>query len=143
MEKFKQKHIKVEEQEKPEENVSKEEEPEVGPRSKISLLDQHSELKKKAAGYICTLNKLHIRGRDTTQKVGGGAQPSALPVSLPMHVHVQGYITLLHLYFVFILLSFFLLAHKVSELDKQKQEEQKILHNIQETRGKSSFYLLL
>ena len=79
MEKFKQKHIKVEEQEKPEENVSKEEEPEVGPRSKISLLDQHSELKKKAAGYICTLNKLHIRGRDTTQKVGGGGSTLCPP----------------------------------------------------------------
>ena len=48
------------------------------------------------------------------------------------------------MYYVFILLSLSLslLAHKVSELDKQKQEEQKILHNIQETRG-SSFYLLL
>ena len=63
MEKFKQKHIKVDEQEKPEENVSKEEEPEVGPRSKTSLLDQHSELKKKAAGlyvYItCTCTMIH------------------------------------------------------------------------------------
>ena len=80
MEKFKQKHIKVDEQEKPEENVSKEEEPEVGPRSKISLLDQHSELKKKAAGlYMYTT---HIT------------------------CTVQGYITLLYLYCVFVFLSF-------------------------------------
>ena len=27
------------------------------------------------------------------------------------------------------------LAHKVSEMDKQRQEEQKILHSIQETRA--------
>ena len=121
MEKFKQKHIKVDEQEKPEENVSKEEEPEVGPRSKTSLLDQHSELKKKAAGlYVCitcTCTMIHY-----------------------IYYMYNDTLHILHLVLcVQITFFLFLLAHKVSELDKQKQEEQKILHNIQETRGKSSF----
>ncbi|XP_003384704.3 PREDICTED: probable ATP-dependent RNA helicase DDX41 [Amphimedon queenslandica] len=77
LEKFKQKRSRFEEQEKPKETTGgpEEAEPEIGPRSKVSLLDQHSELKKKAE------------------------------------------------------------AHKVSELDKQKEEEEKILHNIQETRA--------
>lgn len=52
-----------------------EEEPEVGARAKVSLLDQHSDLKKKAE------------------------------------------------------------AHRVSELDRQKEEEKKILHSIKETRA--------
>ena len=107
MEKFKQKHIKVEEQEKPEENVSKEEEPEVGPRSKISLLDQHSELKKKAAGYICTLNKLHIRGREPLKKWGGGGL-NPLP-SQYLCQCMYMYKDTLH-YYTYILCSYYFLS---------------------------------
>ena len=31
--------------------------------------------------------------------------------------------------------SIFVAAHRVSELDRQKEEEQKILHSIKETRA--------
>ena len=40
-------------------------------------------------------------------------------------INIVGHLLLLLLYS----------AHKVSELDKQREEEEKILHNIQETRG--------
>ena len=108
MEKFKQKHVKVDEQEKPEENVTKEEDPEVGPRSKISLLDQHSELKKKAAGlYVCTtctrIHYIYYMYKDT------------------LHIlHVQGYITYItctrihYIYYMCIMCSYYSLSLSLS-----------------------------
>lgn len=66
----------------------------LGPRSKVSLLDQHSELKKKAEGE---------RGSEVTQ------------CGYYRHTHNS------------------LVVHKVSEMDKQMEEEAKILHNIKES----------
>ena len=51
LEKFKQKRIKPEEQETREKREV-EDSPDIGPQSKVSLLDQHSELKKKAKGEL-------------------------------------------------------------------------------------------
>ena len=74
---------------------------EEGLRSKVSLLDQHGELKKKAEGMLPQLFRTH-------------AFHPPPPPPPPPHTHT---------------------AYKVSELDKQRQEEEKILHNIQETRA--------
>lgn len=95
MEKFRSRGLQPVEKVETEKRES-DEEKEFGTRSKVSLLDQHSELKKKAEGSQFYYN---------TEGSGN---------------------------YSFLLYS---IAHKVSELDKQRQEEEKILHNIQETRA--------
>lgn len=52
MEKYKSKRNKPNIQEKPKISKPVDTDAELGPRSKVSLLDQHSELKKKAEGII-------------------------------------------------------------------------------------------
>ena len=67
MEVYKQKRVKHDEQDKVKENQNEDDnEPNIGPRSKVSLLDQHSELKKKAEGMCvcivsCKLKYLLVR----------------------------------------------------------------------------------
>ena len=72
MEVYKQKRVKHDEQdklkEKKENQNEDDNEPNIGPRSKVSLLDQHSELKKKAEGMCvcvcivsCKLKYLLVR----------------------------------------------------------------------------------
>ena len=64
MEVYKQKRVKHDEQdkvkEKKENQNEDDNEPNIGPRSKVSLLDQHSELKKKAEG-VCVYCFLRIK----------------------------------------------------------------------------------
>ena len=66
MEVYKQKRVKHDEQdklkEKKENQNEDDNEPNIGPRSKVSLLDQHSELKKKAEGMcVCVYCFLQIK----------------------------------------------------------------------------------
>lgn len=84
----------------PEQPEEGDEQQSFGTRSKVSLLDQHSELKKKAEGRMCLIIVV-IKALCRSVRISNSLYT----------------------------------AHKVSELEKQKREEESILHNIQETRA--------